>query len=279
MVLQYVNSKGQVVDFTQFKTQIYKGNFHTSAWKFETIAQQFGVSISSIKKDPLILDMIIAIQGFNKEETLNNMFDIFETDIFNNTLGKLYLNDYYLNCFISSNSTEPSSTFFGAETTLQVYAPYPFWIKEISRDFIKETDEETDVGLDYPYDYMYDYTPDIKGLRKWNVDHFAPSNFNIIIYGPVVNPRIIINGYPYEVFVTLQENEYLVIDNTNNKNSVIQYRGNGTTLNIFDLRGGKNTNQSIFKPIPGGNLTINWSGDFSFSIKLFTERGIPKWLS
>lgn len=277
MILQYVNSKGQIVDFTQFQTKIYKGNFHTSAWNFETIEQQFGVSIANVKKDPLILDMTVAIQGFSKEETLNNMFDIFETDIFNNTLGKLYWNDYYLNCFISSNSTEPSSTFFGAETTLQIYAPYPFWIKEIKKDFFGNVNEVTNTGLNYPYNYLYNYTPDPIGIAYWYVDHFASSNFNIIIYGPVVNPRVLINGYPYEVFVTLQENEYLIIDNTNNQNTITQYRNNGTTLNLFDNRGGKTTGQSIFQPIPSGYLTLNWSGSFDFTIKLFIERGIPKW--
>lgn len=279
MILKYVNSLGEEVDFRKYETQIYQGQFHSSNWNVETIEQNYGTTITGFKKEALNLEIIVAIRGFKKENTLNNIFEIFEKDIFSNKLGKLYWGDYYINCVILSNETIPSETFYGAETSLMVYAPYPFWIKEISRDFIKESEEENNIGLDYPYDYMYDYTPDLKGLRTWYVDHFAPSNFNMIIYGPVVNPRILINGYPYEVFVTLQQNEYLIISNVNNQNTVVQYRNNGTTLNIFDLRGGKDTNQSIFKQIPGGNLTINWSGDFSFTIKLFTERGIPKWLS
>lgn len=275
--LEYINSFGEKVDFRKYENRIYKGQFHSASWQAEEIEQQYGTLISSFKKDALKLDMTVAVRGENSKNTLNLMFEIFEKDVLSNKLGKLYWGDYYINCVILTNETIPSETFYGAETSLMVYAPYPFWIKEISRDFIKESEEENNIGLDYPYDYMYDYTPELKGLRTWYVDHFAPSNFNMIIYGPVVNPRILINGYPYEVFTDLSKGEYLIIDTLNNKNTIMKYRNNGTVLNVFDLRGGKENNQSIFNKIPSGNLTINWSGDFSFTIKLFTERGIPKW--
>lgn len=275
--LEYINSFGEKVDFRKYENRIYKGQFHSASWQAEEIEQQYGTLISNFKKDALKLDITVAVRGENSKNTLNSMFEIFEKDILSNKLGKLYWGDYYINCVILTNETIPSETFYGAETSLMVYAPYPFWIKEISRDFIKESEEENNIGLDYPYDYMYDYTPDLKGLRTWYVDHFAPSNFNMIIYGPVVNPRILINGYPYEVFTDLSKGEYLIIDTLNNKNTIMKYRNNGTVLNVFDLRGGKENNQSIFNKIPSGNLTINWSGDFSFTIKLFTERGIPKW--
>lgn len=275
--LKYVNSQGKVVDFRKFETVVYKAQFHSSTWTVETVTQQYGVSISTYGKEPLELEMSIAVRSNQKADVLNNIFEIFETDIINNTLGKLYFGESYVNCVIISNTTLPSEEFYGAENTFSVYVPYPFWIRETENTFFTETVTSTDLGLDYPYNYTYDYTPEPKGVALWYVDHFAPSDFQITIYGECVNPRILINGYPYEVFVTLQKNEYLIIDSTNNNNTVTQYRSNGTTVNLFDLRGGKDTNQSIFKKIPSGNLKINWSGNFSFSVKLFLERGVPKW--
>ena len=97
------------------------------------------------------------------------------------------------------------------------------------------------------------------------------------MYGPCTNPLVNINGHSYQVYVTLAEYEYLVIDTTNNNNTITQYRKNATTVNLFDLRGGKNTNQSVVTPIPSGNLLINWNGNFNFSLKLYLERGVPKW--
>ena len=275
--IKYTNSKGQVVDFRKYETVVYKAQFHSANWNVETVSQQYGVSVSSYGKDPLELEMTIAVRSNQKANILNDIFEIFETDIFNNALGKLYFGDYYINCVIISNSTVPSEDFYGAEATFTIYAPYPFWIKEIKKDFLAEESEKTNIGLNYPYNYKYDYTPEQKGLATWYVDHFTSSNFQMYIYGECLNPRILINGYPYEVFVSLQKNEYLVIDNLNNNNTITQYRNNGTTVNLFDFRGGKDTNQSVFQKIPSGNLKINWSGDFSFSIKLFLERGVPEW--
>lgn len=277
MILKYINSFGEEVDFRKYETQIYQGQFHSSNWQVESISQIYGTSISAFKKDALTLEFVVAVRGDNKEDNLNDMFNIFEKDIVNNKLGKLYWGDYYINCVILNNTTIPSDTFFGAENTLEIYAPYPFWIKEVEKTFYKGDVLSNEKGLDYNYNYTYDYTPNKKGIANWYIDHFTSSNFKMTIYGPCVDPLVNINGHSYQVYVTLAEYEYLVIDTTNNNNTITQYRKNGTTVNLFDLRGGKNTNQSVFTPIPSGNLLINWNGNFNFSLKLYLERGVPKW--
>ena len=68
----------------------------------------------------------------------------------------------------------------------------------------------------------------------WNVDHYAPCEFLMTIFGPAVEPRIVINGHPYQIYTTLDENEYLQIDSRNNQ--VIKYLANGIQQDIYDLR-------------------------------------------
>ena len=273
--LKYVNSQGQAIDFRQFDTQIYQGNFHTYTWTYEGTAQRYGTTIDQFGKDVLEYEMVVAARGgqATKENNLNTITEITEYDVVNNTQGKLWWGDYYLPCNIISATTAPSESFFGAEKTLGVMAPYPFWIQEVTREFYaagKAPEPSQSEWLDYPYDYGHDYSPPGEGVESWYIDHYATSEFVMTIYGPCENPRILINGYPYEVFDTLEAGEYIVIDSR--EKTVIKYRSNGTTLNIFDLRAKE---QSVFQPIPGGNLSVTWNASFGFGLTLFLERSEP----
>ena len=91
------------------------------------------------------------------------------------------------------------------------------------------------------------------------------------IFGEVGNPRVSVNGHPYQVNVDLAANEYLIIDSR--KNTVTKYLANGTTLNVFDKR---NKAQSVFEPIPGGTLRLTWPGTFGFDLTLYEERSEPR---
>ena len=72
-------------------------------------------------------------------------------------------------------------------------------------------------------------------------------------------------------FDSLEVNEYMVINSRNN--TVIKYRSNGTTLNIYDLRAKE---QSIFKKIPPGKVSLNWWGAFGFTLTLYLQKGVSR---
>ena len=93
------------------------------------------------------------------------------------------------------------------------------------------------------------------------------------IYGPCVNPKILVNGYSYQVNDTLEEGEYIVIKSC--EKTVVKYLSNGTIQNIFEKREKKN---SVFKWIPSGEIILNWDGTFGFDLIIYKERGAPKWI-
>lgn len=93
----------------------------------------------------------------------------------------------------------------------------------------------------------------------------------LTVYGPVENPRILVNGYPYQVNTTLYSNEYIAIDSR--ENTIIKTLANGQRVNIFDLR---DKEQSVFEPMPGGDISFTWSGLFGFDLVLFNERSEPR---
>lgn len=108
--------------------------------------------------------------------------------------------------------------------------------------------------------FQKDFTGSLKGLGS-------------AITGPFqVNPKILINDYPYEFFVTLESREYLIIDSQ--RRTIRRYLTNGTVQNLFNQRAQK---QTVFERIPSGLLNINWSGDYGFDLTLFLNRREPPW--
>ncbi len=274
MRLEYVGSAG-TIDFTQFNTQIYKGGFHKYEWGYKATEQTLGVTIDHFTKEPLTYEMTIAARGnqTTKENNLNRIQDITEQDVVNKTPGKLYWKDWYIDCYIIAGETYPSDDFFGAERVMTILAPYPFWIKEVKKEFLPVNREQGDAGgLNYPYNYDYDYALDTPGQSRWNIDHYAASEFQMVLYGYCQNPKVMIGDYPYQIFDTCEDGEYIIIDSR--AKTVKKYLNNGVVSNIFDLRAKEH---SVFEKIPGGNQLVTWAGTFGVDITLFTERSEPKW--
>ena len=206
--LEYINSRGEIINFREFDTQIYKGNFHDYQWSYDGIARQFGEDIERFKKSPLKYEIVIVARGADKEEKLNSITEIIEYDIQHKKPAQLWWGDYYVNCYIIASTTTPSDKFIGAEKTMEILVPYPFWFREIKKSFFANSGGGSGEYLDYDYGYLYDYTgPDNNSF--WNVDHYAPSHFEMIIYGPCVDPRININEHPYIVYYTVEKGEYI----------------------------------------------------------------------
>lgn len=269
--LEYINSRGEVIDLRSYDTQIYTGGFHSYAWDYDGIEQQYGSKIERFRKSALEYSMQTAFRGPQAAENLNRFFEITEYDVISQTPGRLWWKDYFLECYIVSSNTMPSDEFFGAVRESAILAPYPFWIKEKTRRFIAG-DIVPEQDLDYAHDYPYDYTSASRGNINWDTDHFAPSEFLMRIYGPCVDPKVNINGHIYTVFDTLDASDYIEINSL--KQTVIKHRSNGTKTNLFDMRG---VQQSVFEPIPGGVINVNWSGDFGFDITLYEKRSEPQW--
>ena len=87
-----------------------------------------------------------------------------------------------------------------------------------------------------------------------------------------VNPKVLMNGYPYEVLTTLEKNEYLIINSS--EQTIMKYLSNGTIANLFDVRG---YDYSVFEKIPSGLISVNWSGDFGIDLYVFLKRKEAAW--
>ena len=91
------------------------------------------------------------------------------------------------------------------------------------------------MGWTFSADIPFDFTNEKRGSSSFEINHIIPSDFEMIVYGPCINPKVLINGYPYEILTTLESNEYLILNTA--EQTITKYLSNGTTDNLFNVRG------------------------------------------
>ena len=280
MDIRFVNHNGNEVDLMGGAYKIEESSLFSHSWHYDSddAASGYGGKIKKFRKGVQNREINIHIEGVGMEsykQAYDHLMEIFDEDIIDETAGKLYIDDFYMRCFI----TDGDPVYFVPGLDMCTYkfklaSEYPFWIHEEFRSFppISSGSEEEESYLDYEHDYPYDYTMPYGGDVIWNVDHYAPCEFLMTVFGPAVDPRVVINGHPYQIYTTLDANEYLQIDSR--ANTVVKYLANGIQQDIYDYRAKR---ESVFDPITPGNISVVWSGEFGFDITLYCERSEPKW--
>lgn len=278
MIVKYIAgvSGRETILNQEYEIAIAECNPYTTAWNYSADQLQYGSKINRFEKDPLELEITLKVRGSISGigEKMDQLFKDMESDIIQKKEGKLYIGEWYARGYFIEHASNASEKFYGREMPCVFIAPYPFWVKDVIKEFYAASAGGNGRFLDYKYDYRYDYTPPKGGVARWTVDHYAPSEFSLTIFGPCTDPRITINGYPYEVFTTLEAGEYLTIDSR--ANTVTKHLQSGTVISIFDYR---NKQESVFEKIPSGALLFSWSGTFGFTLTLYTERSEPEWRS
>ena len=133
--------------------------------------------------------------------------------------------------------------------------------------------------LDYPYDYPHDYA----GMSILDTVANAtgmPQPVKLTIFGPCVNPYIIIGTNRYEVDATIPAGSRLEIDAASDSRTVTMISDTGLRTNLFGkaVRGtGRGSGTYIFEPLPPGTSTISWAGGFKFDLTAIEERSEPPW--
>ncbi|MBW3095339.1 hypothetical protein KIH75_08365 [Bifidobacterium sp. 64T4] len=133
--------------------------------------------------------------------------------------------------------------------------------------------------LDYPYDYPHDYA----GMSILDTVTNAtgmPQPVKLTIFGPCVNPYIIIGTNRYEVDATIPAGSRLEIDAASDSRTVTMISDTGLRTNLFAkaVRGaGRGSGTYVFEPLPPGTSIISWAGGFEFDLTAIEERSEPPW--
>lgn len=284
MEFYYINHTGDRIDLSDYPYRFQSGDILDWTYAYDSSegvrnrVSNFRKAIKEFSVQVAVLcDFTIPRDERESEwrAAVNHLMEVFEVDVLDEQEGRLYSDTgYYMNCMvIGSTKSDWKMGLPFMFNTLKVLAKHPVWIKEEKKSFIPVVEEtQSDGFLDYEYDYMYDFSAPSVGSVIWQVDHYAPCEFLMTIFGEAADPRVVINGHPYQIYTTLLANEYLQIDSRNNK--IIKYLANGTRQNIYDLRA---KSESVFEPITPGNIAVSWPGSYGFDLTLYLERSEPRW--
>ena len=258
--MYYENSRGDKINFLEYPYLTAESDAFDSSWEESSSGYQRTIQVDVYGKD----------ESF--AANMERLYSVIAVDAEEGEYGRLYVNDTFLICRAQSSVKSNWKGYNFAEVDLTFTAPELAWITLAQKSFYPQTAAGETTGLDFPFDFSFDFADAQSGVAEWDVEHVAASDFLIVIYGPCVNPRILINGHAYEVFTTLESGEYMVINSI--EQTIYKYLSNGTTQNLFHDRG---LEDSVFEPIPSGLLRINWSGAFGFDITLYLERREARW--
>lgn len=274
--IKYVCSNGKEYDLVGDRMRTTSGCFHAYEWRPKETEMEFGSDVYGFSKEAVTYQITLTLRGSLEERKAlsNELFNAFEFDVVNTTPGRFYFGAYYIEGYVRSGVNSVSAIKNNwTDYAVEIYCPYPFWAEEQAKSFFINSDvNDEHEFLDYPYGYNYDYSRPEAGVRNWYINHYRSNNFEMIIYGPCANPRIVIAGSIYQIFDILGPSEYVVINSKNR--TIVKHLANGTVQNIFYKKG---TLNSIFTQIPSGDVQISWNGTFGFDITVFKERSVPEW--
>lgn len=273
MIIRYVNSEGVEVILNKEPYKVLMSDLTD----YDNVEIESNGKIAGFIKEITERKLDIDIISSSKEitqELCNKLNEVFEKDIYNDVAGKIYINDYYMRCFIKSckKSKRGNGVIRSYEYTL--ITDYPFWIKETTYQYLPEPPEAvkyTDLenGIMFP-EFPFDFAP-VRGEKILENPSFTDSNFIMTIYGFAESPQVSIAGHPYRVETTVYEGERLVIDSK--KGTVKKIGRLGEVVDCYNAR---QKDYSVFQKIPPGLNVFQWSGGFGIDITLFDERSEPK---
>lgn len=177
-MIKYVNSKNEGIELLDYTSVLIKeGNLHEKVWEVDTYEKRLGVAIKQFKKSPIEFSLVLKFKGKREKivDNLNRFYDLTEYDILTKTPGKIFFNDWYLECFVLEDRTEPEEEDTGVSKEIKVYAPYPFWIKENTTVITPNESEVLDTGdMVLPTRYTPDFIEvgDANLIRFTNLDDY-----------------------------------------------------------------------------------------------------------
>lgn len=274
MKIMYENHLGETINFTEWPIMILEPEvLFGNEWSY-TNASKAG--ISGFYKD--VKEKEVELQIFADSEaeykiTMDTMMTVSEKDITAEEPGRLWVDGYYLQCYLYANEYEEwEELFYAVEKKVKLIAPALIWKKEKTVQFRYQEQQVDTSGRGYPYGYNYDYHAGTGYDSSMENDGFADMDFILTLYGYASNPEIDIGGNAYHLNYTIQKNEYVIVNSA--KRTITLIKENGAVVNLFRYR----DSSRIFDKIPTGEVSVYWNGSFDFDIMLLEERSEPLWM-
>ncbi|MBQ3969253.1 MAG: hypothetical protein II685_02060 [Clostridia bacterium] len=264
--IRYTNHLGETIRLDGSEGIYSRHNeLRNYTWSFESENRR----ISKIYRQDVV-DKKLPILILGDLSIRDRLFKIVEADTVTGIPGKLWINDYYLSCFVTGSVKPAKYMPDRIQMELTITTDNPVWIKERTKSF--RLAEQT-VGLKYDKKYNYRYTDYAVNVTITN-ESLADAPFILTIYGACENPEILIGNQRYKIYAELTPQEYITLTAIAPTKTIVLTDAYGTGTNIFNSR---EKSVDVFKPIPSGTFDVVWDGDFAFDLTLLDERSAPPW--
>ncbi len=245
-------------------------------WSFN---EQFG-KINTFHRNKNTFDLSIVIAGDYASQH-DKLCDVFDADIMANEPGYLELRGWRLPCYI----TEAEHSYF-----LDLDRQAKFTVQSVNSTWIRTQIKSYDgvpggglAGEDLGRDYTY--TDGLLG-RGYNYGYSQPEShyasidlpgigngYEIMIYGPQVNPVIYLDNKPIQVNVELTSTERLRIVSNGSVKTIEILSPSGASRDAFVYRDKQN---SPFLTL--GQHTDLTFGQIRFDFTTIERRSQPTWI-
>lgn len=281
----YLNSENTMVDLTK---PPFIGDISNDLVGFKWTPITQGQAVQKVVKFEKVMNekkFKVLVSGDSYADykaNLDRFLQYTDKDINNLKMGRLYVGEYYLECYIVA-SGKPKR-YLGTNKTLiqlSVLCENGNWRKEahvLKSDVGFEpgegyNDNYTANGITYPYDYDYDYAAPFSRGEIFN-ESYMDADFEIRLIGATQSPTVTIGDNVYGfIDLTLSDGEYITV-NSKNKTAIL-HKINGDEENVFRFR---NREYRLYDKIKGGwNDVVIEDENCKVDIKLFYERSEPKW--
>lgn len=267
--LVYTNCYGDSIEIGGGHLHLMETDLFDHEWGWR--AEGAGI-VSSLQ--PRTISLPIGMFGGSLAER-THAFEVLEADVAADELGTLEFNGFTLRC-------TPVAASLGAwwfsegieERTVTLASPRPVWTKERLFEF------HVRPGVDDWLDFTYDLPADVKGPGKSaaiDTGTVGAAEWRWVVYGPAVNPYVIIDGNRHEVDVTVPAGSRLELDTRDR--TIVTVDRQGAPTNVFDkrVRGADGSGTYAFRPIPRGSVGVASDSSLAFDIIVHDERMEPAW--
>lgn len=258
MIIKYVNHYGEIVNLNS--NGLMCGVDALTAWKSAGGANSADLS--------LVRDEFELIVAAYSNEARKRLYEVPAKDVDKMVPGRLYVNDWYLSCYITASSQQYS---VGTKSLYSVHiSPQdPYWRFDYTSTIRNEQKPQEFLDFPYGFEFDYGYSASISKVRNSGI---FDADVLIRMYGPIEDPSIVIAGNKYEVGVDLPAGSRVEIDTMNR--TIRTYSSTGVVENAFKDAKGEYTDGSgsyIFQRVAPGTHDVIWSGEFNVDVVL-TER-------
>lgn len=210
-----------------------------------------------------------------KRQTLDSFLDLVDADVINNTPGTLTAVDdadveWQAIVYIVKDSAQTVSEGVN-ECQLTVLVAEGVWRAKTEYQYVM--DEIRGEGVDFPFDFPFDFSrSDISSFVK--NDSYIDRSIDLVVYGPVSNPRITIADNTYAVDVNVSAGERLEVDSLRCFIQLVHTDGSReSVISKAHFSDGMN----IFTSLPPHGGVVSWNNAFSFNVTVWQERGRAPW--